>query len=68
MPVGTGATEIASWQVLAGPDPDRLKPAGSAPRDVFETAITVRTSEPYVAVQANNRSGQVLGTSEAIEL
>jgi hypothetical protein len=63
-----GATEIASWQVLAGPDPDRLKPAGFAPRDGFETAITVRTSEPYVAVQAKNRSGQVLGTSEVVEL
>jgi hypothetical protein len=63
-----GATEIASWQVLAGSDPDRLEPAGSAPRDFFETLITVRSSEPYVAVQAKNRSGQALGTSEAVEL
>jgi hypothetical protein len=62
-----GATEIASWQVLVGPDPDRLKRAGSAPRDGFETAITVNTGEPYVAVQAKNRSGQVLGTSEAVK-
>jgi hypothetical protein len=63
-----GATEIASWQVLAGPDPDRLEPAGSALRDGFETAITVRTSEPYVAVRAKHRSGGVLGTSEAVKL
>jgi hypothetical protein len=33
------------------------------PRDGFETAMLVQTSDPYVAVQAKNRSGQVLGTT-----
>jgi hypothetical protein len=60
-----GATEVASWQVLAGPGPDRLKPVGGAtPREGFETAITVRTAGPYVSVQAKDRSGRVLGTSK----
>jgi len=60
-----GDTEVASWQVLAGPAPDRLKPLGPAtPRAGFETAITVHTAELYVGVQANNGSGRVLGTSE----
>ena len=62
-----GATEVATWQVLAGPNPGRLKSVGSAPREGFETAIAVRTTEPYVAVQAEHRSGQVLGTSKAIK-
>jgi len=60
-----GATEVASWQVLAGPSPDRLKPVGGpTPREGFETAITVRTAGPYVSVQAKDRSGRVLGTSK----
>jgi hypothetical protein len=57
--------QVASWQALAGPAPDRLKPLGPAtPRAGFETAITVHTAEPYVGVQANNGSGRVLGTTE----
>jgi len=64
-----GATEVASWQVIAGPGPDRLKPAGSVtPRQGFETAITVHTAGPYVSVQAKDRSGRVLGTSKALNL
>jgi hypothetical protein len=56
--------QLASWQALAGPAPDRLKPLGPAtPRAGFETAITVHTAEPYVGVQARDRSGRVLGTS-----
>jgi hypothetical protein len=63
-----GATEVASWQVLAGPSPDSLKPVGGAtPREGFETAITVHTAEHYAAVQAKDRSGRVLGTSKALK-
>jgi Arylsulfotransferase (ASST) len=62
-----GATGVAAWQALAGPGPQRLEPVGSAPREGFETAITVRTTEPYVGVRAEDRSGRVLGTSGAIE-
>jgi hypothetical protein len=62
-----GATEVATWQVLAGPAPDRLRPVGSAPRVGFETAIAVRTAEPYIGVQARDRSGRVLGTARAIK-
>ena len=63
-----GATEVAVWQALTGPGPDRLKPLGSTvARDGFETAITLRTAEPYVGVQAKNRSGRVLGASKAVK-
>jgi hypothetical protein len=62
-----GATEVDTWQVLAGPDPDELEPAGSAPRKGFETAITLRTDEPYLAVEARDGAGKTLGTSEAVE-
>ena len=62
-----GATEVASWEVLAGPGPGRLKSLGSNPRDGFETAMLVRTSESYVEVQAKDPSGRVLGASEPVE-
>ena len=62
-----GATEVATWEVLAGPGPEGLEPLGSAPRKGFETAISFTTEEPYVAARALDRSGQTLGTSEAVE-
>ena len=62
-----GATEVADWEVLAGPGPDRLEPAGSVPRKGFETAINVTTTEPYVGVQAKDTSGKVLGTAKAVK-
>jgi Arylsulfotransferase (ASST) len=62
-----GATEVATWQVLAGQDPDQMQPVGDAPRSGFETAITVQTKVPYLAVQAQDSSGNVLGVSEAVQ-
>src|SRR5215213_593111 len=62
-----GATEVESWEVLAGSGPGRLKSLGSNPRDGFETAMLVRTSDSYVQVQAKDSSGRVLGASEPIE-
>ena len=60
-----GATEVATWEVLAGSGPEQLKPVGSVPRYGFETTITVATAERYVGVQAKDSSGRVLGTSRA---
>jgi hypothetical protein len=62
-----GATEVATWEVLAGPGPDRLEPVGSAPREGFETDIKVQTAEPYVSVRARNSAGKLLGTSKAVK-
>jgi hypothetical protein len=61
-----GTTETTTWRVLVGPGSSKLEPVGSVPWDGFETAMTIRTDEPYVAVRAEDDSGQVLGTSEAI--
>ena len=62
-----GATEVASWEVLSGPRPHRLEFLGSVPRDGFETAMLVQTSDPYVAARAKSASGRVLGTSKAVK-
>jgi hypothetical protein len=62
-----GATEVAEWQVLAGPSRGQLRPIVSAPRDGFETAIAVRTTEPFIGVVAKDRSGRAVGTAKAVE-
>jgi hypothetical protein len=60
-----GATEVASWRLLGGSSPDALSPIGSAPATGFETALH---GEPaaYVAVQALNSAGAVIGNSKPI--
>jgi hypothetical protein len=62
-----GATEVETWEALAGPDPNELESVVTSPRHGFETTLTVRTSEPYFAVQAKSASGQVLGATRAIK-
>jgi hypothetical protein len=62
-----GATQVASWQVVAGSTPSSMRAVGSPARKVtFETGITVNTTAPLVAVQARDGSGKVLGTSPAV--
>jgi hypothetical protein len=63
-----GATEVATWEVLAGPHPGRLEPLGAVPRSGFETAMLVQTSHSYVAVRAKGRLGGVLGASASVKL
>jgi len=63
-----GATEVATWEVRAGPSPGQLESVETFPRDGFETAMLVQTSHPYVAVRARDRFGQVLGASAPVEL
>jgi len=62
-----GATEVASWRLYGGPSPTRLTAVASAPKDGFETALVTPGPEPYVAAQALNGAGAVLGTSHTIK-
>jgi hypothetical protein len=62
-----GATEVASWQVLAGPSPSTLAPAASAAKNGFQTTISVPSAGPYVEVQALNAAGSVIGTSATVK-
>ena len=63
-----GATEVATWEVFAGPSPNRLESLGSVPRDGFETAMVALTSAPWVAAQARDGSGRVLGSTDPVKL
>jgi Arylsulfotransferase (ASST) len=61
-----GATTIASWRVLAGAASSALAPVASAAFSGFETTIPIAGQPAYVAVQALDASGNVLGTSAAV--
>jgi hypothetical protein len=63
-----GATRVASWKVLAGPAPDGLSPLAQVPRDGFETAVVLPAGAtgPYVAIQALDAAGAVIGASTAV--
>jgi hypothetical protein len=57
-----GATDVTRWELLAGPRPDALQPVDNRPRAGFETTLSARTDEPYVAVRALD-GDRVLATS-----
>jgi hypothetical protein len=61
-----GDTRTASWRVLAGASAQTLTPVASAARSGFETSVTTPGAAPYVAVQALDASGAVLGSSPTI--
>jgi hypothetical protein len=58
-----GATQIASWRVLAGPSALQLAPAATVPRSGFETTIPLSSAGPWFQLQALDGSGTVLGSS-----
>jgi hypothetical protein len=63
-----GATQVATWRVLAGAHAAALKAVAEAPRAGFETSIQLPTptAGPYLAVQALDAAGRVIGTSTAV--
>jgi hypothetical protein len=65
-----GATEVASWRVLAGASPKRMTLVASAARTAFETVIGVARASAgaYVEVQALSASGALLGSSAAVRV
>ncbi|HTR88791.1 MAG TPA: arylsulfotransferase family protein [Solirubrobacteraceae bacterium] len=62
-----GATEVASWQVLAGASPSSLAPVASAPRSGFQTTVAIPAGPAYVAAQALNGAGAVIGLSPSVK-
>jgi hypothetical protein len=65
-----GATEVARWQVLAGEANDDLAVVASKPKTEFETPIRFRppAGARFIAVQALDRTGEVLAVSRTVEL
>jgi hypothetical protein len=62
-----GATDVASWRVLAGSTPSTLKTVGNYANTGFEIAIAAPTTAPYVRVQALSASGVLLRSSRVLK-
>ena len=61
-----GSTTVANWRLLAGDSAGRLRPRGSVPRSAFESAIPLPAAPAFIAVQAIDAGGRVLGTSRTL--
>ncbi len=62
-----GATTVSSWRVLTGASSTAMTPVASATKTGFETAVPVAGAPAYVAVQALDAAGNVLGTSPTVK-
>jgi hypothetical protein len=61
-----GATEVASWRVLAGPSAGRMAVVATHAKSGFETAIVLAQNYHSVQVQARGADGRVLGASQPV--
>jgi Arylsulfotransferase (ASST) len=62
-----GATQVASWVVLAGPSRQQLTPVAAAAWDGLITPISIAGSNiNYVRVVALNKTGRELGISKPV--
>jgi hypothetical protein len=66
-----GATDVASWRVLAGSSPGSLTRQATMPDSGFESTVTFPSAYQehgveYVAVQALGASGELLATSPTV--
>ncbi len=62
-----GATEVASWRVLAGASASALAPAATVAKSGFQTTIATPSAGPYVQVQALGSAGNVLASSATVK-
>jgi hypothetical protein len=58
-----GATQVAAWRVLGGPEAGSLVWVARAAKTGFETTIKLGRARRYFEVQALGTGGQVLGSS-----
>jgi len=62
-----GATQVAAWEVLAGPGRHALARVRVLARHGFETAIHLKSRRGVFAVEALGARGRVLGTSAVVK-
>jgi hypothetical protein len=61
-----GATEVASWRVLAGANAQSLKARSSIPASSFESEAILPEKWSYVAAQALDAAGRTLASSQPV--
>ncbi len=62
-----GATEVARWRMLAGPDAEHLSPVATVARAGFETHAALDSTAATFAVDALAADGSVLRRSAAVD-
>jgi hypothetical protein len=63
-----GATNVARWGILAGRDPDSLKPVATVPWNGLDTRTRVPTTARWVAAAAEDSAGNAVGTSAPVQV
>jgi hypothetical protein len=63
-----GATEVASWELLAGERAAQLQSAGAVDSDGFESALPVPAGTAVIAVRAFDANGDPLGKSAPVDV
>jgi len=63
-----GATNVASWRVLAGNSRSSITPQATMPDSGFESSVTFPDAYAYVAVQALGAGGELLATSPTVSV
>lgn len=61
-----GATQVAAWRARTGPTPAELRPGASAPDAGFQTSFAIARPGRWVAVEAIDAAGHVLGRSRVL--
>lgn len=60
-----GATDVTAWRILSGDTAAAIHPVSTSKATSFETSVTI-ASAPYVAAQALNATGDVVGESATV--
>lgn len=66
--VWNGATDVARWRILAGPQPRLLRPVAAVAWRGLGTITTVATRAEYVAVSAEDALGHTIGSSTPVRV
>jgi hypothetical protein len=61
-----GATGVSEWRFLGGEERTKLLPIGTARKEGFETSVGTNSTARYFEVQALDRTGRVLATSNVV--
>jgi Arylsulfotransferase (ASST) len=64
--IWNGATQVASWRVLAGSAANKLRPVRTAPWNGLDTTLTIKGIPSQVKVVALDPNGAVIGTSKPV--
>ena len=63
-----GATDVARWLILAGAEPQSLRPVADFAWDGLDTPMSVATRAKYVSVSAEDALGHTIGSSTPVRV